>query len=172
MAMDTEKAAASDEKLFAAVGRLTVTWAHLEFALDCMIAIIHGLMEGSRHEKALPKQLAERIKYLRRAFNRLGIPDADRPRYDKFLDDIEREAVTRHDIVHGFPIYHPSDSGEAQLVRLKIGKTKWDEHRQVTISIESVMASVDAAQALAGRGQTWVRTMLETYEQIHGPIPI
>jgi hypothetical protein len=170
--MDLERARINDEKLFAAVGRLTVTWAHLEFGLDAMIAVIHGLMDGRLHEKKLPRQLSKKLKYLRKAFDRIGVAEADRPRYDKFLDDVEAASVTRHDIIHGFPIHHASDTGEAKLIRLNIGTEKWGEHREVVITVASVMAAVDIAQKLAGKSSNWAKTMVNHYERIVGPIPV
>jgi len=170
--MDFEKAVINDERLFAAVGRLTVTWAHLEFGLDSMIAVIHGLMDGRLYEKQLPKQLSEKLRYIRRAFDRLGIAEADRPRYDKLIDDIEVASTTRHDIIHGFPIHHANDTGEAKLVRLQIGKEKWIEpHREIVITVDSVLEAALVAQSLALKTGNWARTMVDEYERLFGPIP-
>ena len=161
--MDLEKAKSSDRLLLEQVGRLTVAWAHLEFALDAMILLIHRTMDGSVHEKRLPRPLERKIEYLRSAFSRLGITATDAASYERFLTDIEAAAVTRHDIVHGFPVHHPSDSGEAKLVRLIIEKDSWAQ-RQVTIDIDSVTRAVSKTMQLAGKARDWTLLMFDYWE--------
>lgn len=162
--MDLEKARASDEKLLTWIGRLTVTWAHLEFALDAMILIIHKRMDGSKFEDELPRALKNKISYLRAAFKRLGIPAEDLPRYMAFLDSVRTESVTRHDIIHGFPVHHPSDEGEAKLIRLLVQKHDW-EQREVTISIASVAEAASRAMGLAEKARDWAVAMLDAYQK-------
>lgn len=161
--MDIEKARTQDELLFSAVGRLTVSWAHLEFGLDSMILLIHNTMDNAKHEPRLPRALSRKIDYLRAAFPRLGIADKDLPRYEAFLDDVETQSVTRHDIVHGFPIFHPSDSGEAKLIRLTILKSGW-EQKPITINTESVLEASNQAMKLATKALNWTKVMFEAYE--------
>jgi hypothetical protein len=161
--MNLEKSLAQDELLFAAVGRLTVAWAHLEFGLDSMILLIHNTMDNAKHEPRLPRVLSRKIDYLRAAFKRLGIAEVDQPRYNAFLDEVRAQSVTRHDIIHGFPVYHPSDEGEAKLVRLTIGKSHWDQ-KEVTINIATVTEAWEDAYKLAGKALNWTRVMLQAYE--------
>ncbi|WDR04051.1 hypothetical protein PSQ19_08595 [Devosia algicola] len=160
--VDAQKAIIQDELLFAAVGRLAVSWAHLEFGLDSMILIIHNGMNNSAYEKSLPKVLSAKIQYLRDAFNRLGIPDAARPQYESFLEEVSSLSDTRHDIIHGFPIFHPSDSGEAKLIRLKIQKSGW-AHKEVIIDINSVNQASRESMVLANRATKWAVTMFDAY---------
>ncbi|MEO7221089.1 MAG: hypothetical protein ABIY37_01315 [Devosia sp.] len=162
--MDIEKARQQDELLFAAVGKLTVAWARLEFGLDAMILLIHKTMDGAKHEVPLPRTLSSKISYLRAAFVRLGIPDASKPSYDAFLDQVDAGSVTRHDIVHGFPIHHPSDEGEARVVRLIIEKSGWGEQKPVTISKTSVDAAWMEADVLFQKATRWTILMLDGYE--------
>lgn len=162
--MDLEKARLNDERLLTAVGSLTVSWAHLEFGLDAMILVIHNWMDGAKYEKQLPVALKNKINYLRAAFKRLGVAPADLPRWMKFLDDVKAASETRHDIIHGFPIHHPSDEGEAKLIRLLIQKDDWVQ-KPITITIASVLEASATATALAGKASNWVVVMADDHEK-------
>lgn len=86
---------------------------------------------------------------------------------------MKEASVTRHDVIHGFPIHHASETDEAKLVRLNIGRDRWElPHREVIITIAFVTEAAAVAQALATRGSDWVKMMVDEYERVVGPIPV
>jgi hypothetical protein len=168
--MDLEKARENDERLLAAVGRLVVTWAHLEFALDAMILFVYrgGYNE---HEPELPRALNRKLDFLRGVFNKGQLAQAEKESHLAFLDAVAVESVTRHDIIHGYPRHHPSDDGEAKLTRLLINKTGWQE-RHVTITIASVTEATARAQRLSELGRDAAIMLGERYLEHFGiPLP-
>jgi hypothetical protein len=168
--MDFDKARRNDEKLLAAVGRLVVTWADLEFCLDAIILIFYRA-GYNEHEPALPRPLSRKIEFLRGVFTKGPLDQETRDRHLAFLDCVARESETRHDIVHGYPRYYPSDEGEAKLTRLLINKTGWQE-RHITISIASVAEATNRAQQLRDRARDAAILLAERYmEQVGVPFP-
>ena len=103
----------ADEGLFAAIGRLTISWAHLEFSLDCIVEIIHWGFGGKDIEPEIPRALQRKISYLRAAFKQIPLPPDAAQGYQNLFDQIEAAAQTRHDVIHGIIIEQVERSGEA-----------------------------------------------------------
>lgn len=108
----------ADEALFSAVGRLTISWAHLEFGLDISILILHGMLSEKYREKEIPRALKKKIKYLRKAIRLLPMDDDVLQTFMNFLDKIQDESEVRHDVIHGVVTEHIEGSGEATFTRI------------------------------------------------------
>lgn len=61
-----------DEGFYSAIGKLTISWAYVEFGLDWLIREIHEPLDGHKHiEPDAPISLQRKLRYLRRAFRTL-----------------------------------------------------------------------------------------------------
>jgi hypothetical protein len=63
----------ADEGFFGAIGRMTISWGHLELGLDCMVEVLYRLSKGNTIEPEIPRSLQRKITFLRSAWkvNRL-----------------------------------------------------------------------------------------------------
>lgn len=114
--------APEDEAFFAAIGRLAVAWAHIEISLDAMIAIVHDTMNGGELiEPEKPISLQRKLRYLRRAFNRMQELQPFNERFRAIADEVKAASEDRHDIIHGFVVDQTSGTGRALMVRLLPG---------------------------------------------------
>jgi hypothetical protein len=50
-----------DEDFFAAIGRLVLSWGHVEAGLDMFIMVLHNVLEGRRVEPVIPWALQRKI---------------------------------------------------------------------------------------------------------------
>lgn len=137
-----------DEKFFGAIGRLTISWSHLELGLDTGIYLIHHYLGGKDREKELPRALSRKLKYFKRALEHLPISDQDLPKYRGLITNIQDASDTRHDIIHGAVVSHEEGSGEAKLVRLIYKDTGWDA-KSIDATTQSILTSARDAQELA-----------------------
>jgi hypothetical protein len=108
----------SNEPFFAAVGRFTLTWAHLEFALDAAISIIHQRLGGRAVERDAPMHAGRKVKYLKRCLTRLTPLSRFRDETLPVLQAITAAVEFRNNIVHGAITEHPLGANEVTLVRL------------------------------------------------------
>jgi hypothetical protein len=161
--MDTHQNEA-DEALFAAIGKLTVTWAHLEGGLDLMIQVIFHDLDNPPGEKEVPKALSRKIRYLKRAFKKLPVSEDDRTRYDQLFQDIQTESIVRHDIIHGFIFLHTEGTGQAKAVRFLQNKLHLD-HKLVHLDTASIMEAAIRAKKLASFTMNWPRLIREPLEE-------
>lgn len=140
----------TDETFFGAIGRLTISWAHLEFGLDGMILMLHHAGGGNKIEKDIPWSLSRKLNYLRRYFKKVEEVEPIKASILKLLDDIEAASETRHDIIHGFVIEHVEGSGQASMVRLLRGET-WPSRKYYTVSAKAVLLAAKEAGRLSGK---------------------
>src|SRR5258708_12028691 len=62
-----------DEGFYSAIGKLTISWAYVEFGLDWLIREIHEPLDGHKHiEPDAPISLRRKLRYLRRVFRTLS----------------------------------------------------------------------------------------------------
>jgi hypothetical protein len=89
--------------LYPAVGSLILQWAMLEQMLEAWVAIIFRSWNiGSRlNEKQIPFQFSNKVRFLRKAFER--IPELENYAQEglSLLDQIEPVGKTRDILVHG-----------------------------------------------------------------------
>ncbi len=110
----------SDNALFASIGRLTISWALLEGAVDLCVIYFFRNAGNPAGEKEMPRTaLKRKVTFLKRTIRELPLLDASaKSNATAILDAILSEAVTRQDIIHGAVIDHEEGSGVATLARL------------------------------------------------------
>jgi hypothetical protein len=59
----------ADEAFFGAIGRLTISWGHLELGLDCMVHILYHGFKGNTIEREIPRNLQRKITFLRSSWS-------------------------------------------------------------------------------------------------------
>jgi len=115
----------ADEAFFAAIGRLTVSWAHIELGLDWLVRTIHHDLNGrDRIEKDEPIALKRKLDYLRKGFRKLPELEAFADRFPPIADEIVSASDQRHDMIHGFVIRTLSGSGEVVMGRIVLSDRK------------------------------------------------
>ncbi|PCJ70339.1 MAG: hypothetical protein COA62_06985 [Rhodobiaceae bacterium] len=138
----------TDEALFAAIGRLTVSWAHLELGLDAMIDTIFYDLENPPKEKELPIALRRKLKYLRKAVKLIPMRPGDAEEYAALIDNIAKESDIRHDIIHGAIVEHTEGTGTARAIRIIRERGKFSQ-KEIHLTIQSVMEAVVRVNKLA-----------------------
>ncbi|MGJ0503280.1 MAG: hypothetical protein ACR65X_05925 [Methylocystis sp.] len=149
MPADGSFTSTEDEALFSAIGRLVISWAHLEAGLQATIEIVHFSLEGAHHEQILPRALNKKLAYLRRAITRIAGDEIADP-WLAFFDDVARESDQRHDIIHGFIIQHAEATGAAKAIRV-IHERERTKLKPVELSTISILQAANRAQKLARR---------------------
>jgi hypothetical protein len=139
-----------DVEFFGAIGRLTISWAQIEFGLDCAIDIVHQFLGGQNIISTAPKtSLYRKIEYLRRWGNTIPEPTF-RDALPVLLDEIESSSVTRHDLIHGVILKMEQGTGEAEMARLIHNRSSVEKKYFKIQTVEILRAAV-AADKLAGR---------------------
>jgi hypothetical protein len=154
-----------DERFFGAIGRLAISWAHLEFGLDCMVEILYRSFDGKSIEPEMPRALSKKISFLRAAFRRLPIGDEAINGYIGLLDSIQAAATTRHDLIHGVMVEQVEQSGEATMVRL-LREKKGVVKKPITATTKSILEAAIEAQQLGGKVLHWVNVTLDLLHEL------
>lgn len=139
----------ADERLFAAIGRLTISWGHLELGLDSMVELLYHGFKGKTITPDIPFALKQKIAFLRASFKRMPIGVKAIDGYMKLLNKIESAAQTRHDIIHGFVIEHTEGSGELTMLRAT-RKKQVVIKRTFKVTDEDTLSAATDAGKLAG----------------------
>lgn len=137
-----------DEHFFGAIGRLTISWAHLELGLDIMIFLAHHMLAARHRDKEIPRALGRKLKYAKHLIRHLPIAPADLPTFEGLIDKIQDESDIRHDLIHGAVIEHEEGSGKAVLTRLIHQKTYWDQ-KTINADTISILKAANRANSLS-----------------------
>ncbi len=149
-----------DEALFAAIGRLVVTWGLLELGIDTMIDFIHVNLQHIVNEPERPRMLKRKIKYLRKHFRSLPMSEEACAYYQTLLDRVRESSEFRHDVIHGAVVNHAAGSGEASLVRLIYTPGDF-EQKPITVTVDAILSRNDEATELASQLLNWSRSAHE-----------
>lgn len=144
-----------DNFLFEAIGRMVVTWSHLEFTIDVMILIIHNVLGRSDIEPKKPRSLDRKLSYLSDFFKSLPLDDVALAGYRRLISDIKIAAIERHDIIHGVSVRHVEGSGEISMVRL-LHRDQGFDKKHVVANLETIGAAIIKANLLAKQVFHWV----------------
>jgi hypothetical protein len=133
-----------DEDFFGAIGRLTISWAFIEFGLDLTTLVAYRDLGGSQFERDMPHALDRKITFLRKAFANLQPLAEYRERFLPLADKIKIAAETRHDLIHGVVLSQKFCSGTTVMMRLvrPVGERKPRLFATTTISV--LRAAVEA----------------------------
>jgi len=153
-----------DENFFGAIGRLTISWAHLELGLDCLVEITYHGFGGSDIEQEIPRSLKRKLSYLRAVFRNMQLLPSDSLKgYEYLFNEIKDASTTRHDIIHGVVTEHVERSGEATMIRAirtKTGITK----RELSLTTTDIFNAAILARDLASKLLNLVN---QVYDLIH-----
>jgi hypothetical protein len=144
----------ADEAFFGAIGRLTISWEHLELGLDCMVQILYYRFKGNTIQRKIPRNLQPKITFLRSAWKRLLIGDGSNG-YLKFLDRVETAAQTRHEIIHGVVVEQAERSGQAIMIRAVRKRDGKIEKRRFHVTTEYILRAALEVKDLAGKILYW-----------------
>ena len=145
----------ADEGFVGAIGRLTISWGHLELGLDCMVEVLYRGFNGNTIEPEIPRSLQRKITFLRSAWKSQPIAANGINGYLKFLDRVQTAAQTRHDIIHGVVIEQVKRSGEAIMVRAVRRRDGEIVKRRFHVTTVDILRAAREAQNLAGRILYW-----------------
>jgi hypothetical protein len=139
-----------EEQFYGAIGRLTISWAHLELGIDISVMMIHHFLNGQTITREAPRSLQPKLKYLRKAAREL--PQFSL--YQTYIGDlataIEAASEKRHDIIHGFIVSHEVASGEAKMIRLL--RTRYTlEQKTIEVDTNQVLEATILINDLAFR---------------------
>jgi len=135
-----------DEDFYASIGKLTISWAYVEFGLDWMLREIHEPLGGQTIvEPEIPISLQRKVRYLRKAFNKLPQLASFRDRFKTIGDEIVAASDERHDLIHGFIVSQHGD--KAVMVRMVPGVKKPKLFPVTTVSILKAAVRADRIQA-------------------------
>lgn len=140
----------ADEEFFGAIGRLTISWAQIEAGLDFGIEIAHHAFGGKKIDPEPPKTaLHRKLRYIRKWSKTISEPTFQRT-IGQLMDDIEKAADRRHDLVHGFIIEHAEGSGEAEMIRIVHNEKPYGK-KQYKVTTAEILRAAVAANKLASR---------------------
>lgn len=89
------------ENLFKAVGFVVVQWGNAEQTLDLLAVGVFSCFAGHELLKRRPKQLGQKIEFLRKCFATFPKLSPFKAECDDLLNRFESLSQSRHDIVHG-----------------------------------------------------------------------
>jgi hypothetical protein len=131
-----------DELLFSSIGRLTISWARLEVALDALITIIHHRVGGKSIETEMPWMLARKLKYIRKCFAKLGPLKLYAQGVSELMEEIRLASEMRQNIIHGISLHHPEGATVLKMARLVRGGEHYTAHVFEVSSMEIIESAV------------------------------
>lgn len=155
----------ADEEFFGAIGRLTISWGHLELGIDGIVEIFYYGFRGKEFEPQIPRTLSRKISFMRAVIKKLPIGEEAISGFMSFLDKVDAASKLRHEIIHGVVIEHAEGSGEAVLVKLtrnKHGVTK----RHFKATTVSILQAANEAQKLGSKMLWWLTEMQKLIEEL------
>ncbi|MBG19735.1 MAG: hypothetical protein CML31_07190 [Rhizobiales bacterium] len=144
---------------FAAIGRLAVSWAHVEAALDIKVEMARK-MGWDKVDPVRPRSLKRKVEYLKRFFKSLNMPDDGMESYDRLFRRIHDLAEARHDIIHGAVIEHAEDSTEVKFVRFLYSDDELGR-KPITANSKTVMGKAQEMERLAHSMFKWIDAVRE-----------
>jgi hypothetical protein len=142
----------ADEDFFSAIGRLTISWAHLELGLDLVVDTTHRLKLRKELEK--PRALQRKISYMRASIKQMPLPEDALTGFENLFSTIEAAAEIRHDIIHGAIGMHQEGGDDATFFRL-LRRFDPPRTREKTYSTIDILKAAVEAQHLSGIVLNW-----------------
>lgn len=109
-----------DEAFFAAIGRLAISWAHLETGVTSMVQVMHSVScdDTKDYKSILNGSMSRKIKYIRTASEGLGLDDTSTASFSSFLKKLSEARDRRNSIFHGPIIAYSEGHGRASFARI------------------------------------------------------
>ncbi len=145
----------ADEEFFAAIGRLTISWAQLESGIDLTVLMLHHNLNGRQFQREIPWTLSRKLRYIRKCFNGLKATHGKAfellaPAIEKLTAEIEAASEFRHDLLHGFALDHTEGASEVEMYRLLRGDVPY-ARKKFTVSTAQILEQAGLAVKLGGR---------------------
>lgn len=153
----------ADEAFFAAIGRFTLAWAHLEFALDAAISIIHQRLSGHTIERDVPIHIGRKVKYLKLCLRKLEPLSPFRDLTLPILQEIAAAVEFRKNLVHGAINSHPSGATEINLIRLLHSSDGHHTSKKITVTISMVRDATNQAMQLANQAFDFTSALMKAF---------
>jgi hypothetical protein len=110
--------------LYPAVGSLILNWAHLESVLEKWVATIYYFADGKSIDARIPRMYSDKVKFLRKCFERLGLLETYKSAALGYLDEADRLSKIRFIVTHGaVSNFYPS-TGNVEFTRLDVDKIR------------------------------------------------
>ncbi len=151
-------------RLFEAVGRIALAWAHIEFALDAMYAVATHF-DPSLVKSKSSQGVNEKRKALLKAFFRV---DQLKPHYLAFVQlnaRIVEQIETRHDLIHGVVVAWPAPE-TLEMMRLL---RKDNGIGKITVTTETANAAVGRAEVLMNEALMLAQKVVRCLPNVHDP---
>jgi hypothetical protein len=134
-----------DEQFFGALGRLAISWGHIEFGIDAFVALLHWKFGGHQLEKVVPWGLKDKLDYIRKYFRKHYPSYHGTTIVCQLMVEIATASENRHDLIHGFILEQPEGAGEAKLIRLLRVKDGKFREKKIHVTTATVLKhAVDA----------------------------
>lgn len=138
-----------DVAFFAAIGRLSIAWAMLEFALDGAISIIHQRLEGHTVEREVPIHIGRKITYLKRCFKKLQPLMPHQQIILPLLQEIQKAVEFRKNIIHGCIMAQPLEgTNEVKMIRLLHSPDGIHTEKPIMVTTTMIRTASDEAVEL------------------------
>jgi hypothetical protein len=152
----------ANREFFAWIGRLTISWGHLELGLEGMVEILYRGFKGNTIEPEIPRSLQRKISFLRSSWKRMqpvGVEETEWAGavngYLKFLDRVQAAAQTRHDIIHGILVEQTGGGSEAIMGRVTRKRGGDLERKRIHVTTEDIRRAVREAEDLGEKALNW-----------------
>ena len=109
--------------LYVVVGRIVVSWAYLEMAVDQCVIIAHKGCGGNNIEQDIPKTLKQKIKFLKKSFSELKSLSKFKDEGLALTSRVADFAEERHRLAHGAFVGIDPKIGSYKFVKLDYNKT-------------------------------------------------
>lgn len=140
---------ALEDEFAASIGRLALSWATLEVALDvCTHAVFHKY-GGSTLVKELPRALGQKIRFLKDSFRKLPplAPECDAA--IRLLEAVKAASDFRHDMIHGIAVGRIEDDPSKVAMMRMLREATSLETRRFSASAEEVNQEAVKANKLS-----------------------
>ncbi len=153
------------DKLFIAIGQLTVAWALLEAHIDVCVWCIHHVLGGQSIEPDRPQALKRKLSYLRKAFSTISAITSQKALVSRLLTEIATASDDRHDIIHGVVKKFP-ETAEAEITLSRMIRGQEDfSVKTTTVTPDLIKGHAKTAASLSDRVMPIVRFLLELSRQ-------
>jgi len=140
----------ADEAFFAAIGRLALSWAHVEAGIDITISVARYL-GGAKVQSDVPRiGLTRKLSYIRNWLKTVPEPIFCAA-VEALIADIENGAELRHDLIHGIVIEQAEGSGEAEMIRIIGTAASPYRQKQYKVTTVEILRAAGDANKLATR---------------------
>lgn len=160
----------TDEAFFAAIGRMTLAWGHVELGLDALVDVFYTAVGHSEIDPIRPVAFKRKLDYIKAALKRTGLTGHALDSYVTFLAEVRAASEIRNDVIHGAVVQHDGVTGSIRAVRLVHDKNAMSK-REFFVSTETAL---NAALRFSNLGHRLLRSVeqlqaiLARLDQQHG----